>query len=87
MRGLIVVTVLGLISTPAFAGSCVFDTDCKPGHSCMDGVCTGDMPSANDNDYVPTKRTDGKSCEDDGDCKQGARCIKGSGFQGVCIGH
>jgi hypothetical protein len=87
MRSLIAVTVLGLISTPVFAGSCVFDTDCKPGHVCMDGVCTGDTSSGDENDSFPTKRTGGTSCEDDGDCSQGARCIKGSGFEGVCIGH
>jgi hypothetical protein len=29
----------------------------------------------------------GKSCFDDGDCSQGSHCIKGSGPEGVCIGH
>jgi hypothetical protein len=85
MRSLIAITVLFLISTPAFA--CVFDADCKPGHSCIDGACTADLPSDNDSDTAPLKRTTGKSCEDDNDCSQGSRCIKGSGFEGVCIGH
>ena len=29
----------------------------------------------------------GKSCEYDSDCREGFRCIKGSGLEGVCIGH
>jgi hypothetical protein len=85
MRSLIVVSILCLSSTPAFA--CVFDTDCKPGHMCMDGACTADLPSGDENDNVPMKRTTGKSCEYDSDCSQGSRCIRGSGLQGVCIGH
>jgi hypothetical protein len=38
MRRLILVTILCLISTPAFA--CVFHTDCCPGAQCIDGVCS-----------------------------------------------
>ena len=38
MRSLILVTILCLISTPAFA--CVFHTDCNPGAQCIDGVCS-----------------------------------------------
>jgi hypothetical protein len=84
MRNLIVVTILCLTSTPAFA--CVFNTDCKlPSSTCRDGVCIGDP--APDNADVPMKRATGKSCFDDGDCSQGSRCIKGSGLKGVCIGH
>jgi hypothetical protein len=84
MRSLIVITILCFFSTPALA--CVFDNDCKPGHVCMDGACTGDISSGDDSDNTPTKRTGGKSCEYDDDCSHGARCIKGSGLEGVCIG-
>ena len=82
---LIVVTILCLISTPAFA--CVFDTDCKTGTKCLDGVCNGvDVNSGDTDDNVPMKRTS-KTCEYDSDCSQGSLCIKGSGLEGVCIGH
>jgi len=90
MRSLIVVTILCLISTPAFA--CVFHTDCNPGATCEDGVCSdqkalqnqndNDSPSSNAHDNAPTK---GKGCYYDDDCNHG-RCIKGSGMKGVCIG-
>jgi hypothetical protein len=85
MRSLIVVTILCLTSTPAFA--CVFDTDCKPGSKCLDGVCSGDLLSSNGNDNVPVKRATAKTCHYDSDCSPGSRCIKGSGIEGVCIGH
>jgi hypothetical protein len=86
MRRLIVVTILCLIATPAFA--CVFDTDCKPGTKCMDSVCSGVEVNTDDtDDNVPKKRATGKSCEDNSDCGQGSLCIKGSGLEGVCIGH
>ena len=88
MRNLIVVIILCLTSTPAFA--CVFDTDCKRGGSvCVDGVCKGDLPSGNGDDNVPApaKRARGKTCEDDSDCRPGSGCIKGSGIEGVCIGR
>jgi hypothetical protein len=85
MRSLIVVTILCLTSSPAFA--CVFDTDCKPGTSCTDGVCDRDLLSGNGDDNVPMKRSIGKTCYYDGDCSPGSRCIKGSGIEGVCIGH
>jgi hypothetical protein len=85
MRCLTVAIILCLTSTPAFA--CVFDTDCKPGTSCTDGVCDRDLLSGNGDDNVPVKRPTGKTCGYDGDCSPGARCIKGSGPEGVCIGH
>lgn len=79
MRSLIVVTILCLASTPAFA--CVFNTDCNPGATCLAGVCSDqrgfqndDQSSSSARDNAPTKRS-----------SQG-RCIKGSGMQGVCIG-
>jgi hypothetical protein len=85
MRRLIVITILWLTSTPAFA--CVFDTDCKPGVMCVNGNCnaiemnSGDAPA-------PKKRVNGaKYCVYDSDCSEGSRCIKGSGYEGVCIGH
>ena len=61
MRSLILVTILCLISTPAFA--CVFHTDCNPGAQCVDGVCTdprglqndNDSPSSNVHDNAATK--------------------------------
>ncbi len=84
MRSLIVVTILCLTSSPAFA--CVFDTDCKPGPSCMDGAAPATYN--NDDDApAPAKRTTGTSCEYDGDCRPGSTCIKGSGIEGVCIGR
>ena len=51
MRSLILVTILCLTSTPAFA--CVFDTECKlPGTTCVDGNCSRDLLSGSD-DNVP----------------------------------
>ena len=89
MRSLIVVTILCLASTPAFA--CVFHTDCNPGATCTAGVCSDQRGLQNDDpssssarDNAPMKRK-GKTCYYDSDCSQG-RCIKGSGMQGVCIG-
>ena len=89
MRSLILVTILCLISTPAFA--CVFHTDCNPGAQCIDGVCSDQRALQNDNDPPPSKAQDntptkGKGCYYDSDCRQG-RCIKGSGMKGVCIGQ
>ena len=87
MRCLTLVTILCLTSTPAFA--CVFDSECKPGTSCTDGVCDRDLLSGNGDDNVPVKRSPskGKACGYDGDCDPGSRCIKGSGSEGVCLGH
>ena len=86
MRHLIVVTILCLAATPAFA--CVYDNECKNGYTCLDGLCRAPMYSTDDgSDNAPTKRVDGKSCTYDDDCRQGSRCIKGSGLSGVCIGH
>jgi len=41
MRSLTIVTILCLTSSPAFA--CVFDTECKPGTTCVDGSCSRDL--------------------------------------------
>jgi len=89
MRSLILVIILCLISTPAFA--CVFHTDCNPGAQCIDGACSDQRALQNDNDPASSKAQDntptkGKSCYYDRDCSQG-RCIKGSGMKGVCIGQ
>jgi hypothetical protein len=91
MRSLIVVTVICLTSTPAFA--CVFHTDCNPGATCVAGVCSDQRGSHNDNDDPPSISTHdnatlkrGKTCYYDSDCSRG-RCIKGSGMKGVCIGQ
>ena len=89
MRSLIVVTILCLTSTPAFA--CVFDTDCNPGATCRDNVCSDKMRSGDEqDDNVPTKSETGKgskTCFDNRDCSQGSSCVKGTGLKGVCIGH
>jgi hypothetical protein len=90
MRRLIVVGILCLTSTPAFA--CVLAAECnnKPGTMCVDGECIGETASdAADSGeaHGPMKRATGKTCFTDSDCSQGSHCIKGSGFQGVCIGH
>jgi hypothetical protein len=85
MRSLILVTTLCLAATPAFA--CVFDTDCKPGTICLDGLCTHALNSDTDDDNAPAKQpSTSKSCDYDSDCSPGSRCIKGSGIEGVCIG-
>ena len=85
MRSLIAVAILCLSSLPAFA--CVLDSDCESGTICLDGVCTHALNSdIGDGDALP-KRATGKTCGDDGDCSPGSRCIKGSGPEGVCIGH
>ena len=62
-----------------------YDTQCEPGNVCLDGNCRA---SSHDDD-VPAKRSPskGKACGYDGDCDPGSRCIKGSGPEGVCIGH
>jgi hypothetical protein len=85
MRSLTLVTILCLTSTPAIA--CVFDTECKPGTTCVDGNCGRDLLSGSDD--VPAKRSPskGKTCGYDGDCDPGSRCFKGSGLEGVCLGH
>jgi hypothetical protein len=87
MRGLILVSLLVPISTPAFA--CVFDTDCKPGVLCLRGECNSiELNSGNEPNNVPRERVKGaKYCQYDGDCSEGSRCIKGSGREGVCLGH
>ena len=87
MRSLTLVTILCLTSTPAFA--CVFDTECKPGTTCVDGSCSRDLLSGAGDDDSPAKRSPskGKTCGYDGDCDAGSRCIKGSGSEGVCLGH
>jgi len=85
VRSLIIVTILCLTSTPAFA--CVFDTDCKPGIACVDGACSRDLLSDDGHDGAPVKRPTRKTCIYDDDCSPGSRCIKGTGIEGVCIGH
>jgi hypothetical protein len=87
MRRMIVVTILCLTSTPAFA--CVFDTDCKPGILCVRGECSSIESNSGDaQDSAPRERVNGaKYCQYDGDCSEGSRCIKGSGREGVCLGH
>jgi hypothetical protein len=87
MRVLVIVTVLCLISLPAFA--CVFDTDCKPGVHCVNGVCSAlEMNSGDVKRSVPKERTKGaKYCVYDSDCSEGSRCIKGSLLEGVCLGR
>jgi hypothetical protein len=84
MRSLIVVTILCLTSTPAFA--CMRDNECATGTICVNGSCIRAL--SNDDDDVPVKRaTKGKTCDYDADCDPGSRCIKGSGPEGVCLGH
>jgi hypothetical protein len=88
MRRLILLSILCLTSTPAFA--CVLDADCanKPGTICVDGDCIGvSVGDSNDSDDARDKPATGKTCFNDSDCSQGSHCIKGSGFKGVCIGH
>jgi len=70
MRSLVVVTVLCLTSTPAFA--CVLDSDCEPGTMCVDGTCIRAMLSGSGDNDVPVKRIPpkGKTCAYDGDCDQ-----------------
>jgi len=85
-RSLVVVTILCLTSTSAFA--CMYDTECKPGNICLNGNCLRALSGSGDDD-VPVKRVPpkGKTCGYDGDCDPGSRCIKGSGPDGVCLGH
>jgi hypothetical protein len=85
-RSLVVVTILCLTSTSALA--CMYDTQCEPGNVCLDSNCVR-AHSSSDDDDVPAKRSPskGKACGYDGDCGPGSRCIKGSGPEGVCIGH
>jgi hypothetical protein len=85
VRSLIVVTILCLTSTPAFA--CVLDSECESGTMCLDSVCVPGLSSDSGQDNVPVKRPTGETCDYDGDCSPGSRCIKGSGPEGVCIGH
>ena len=87
MRHMVIVTVLCLTSTPAFA--CVFDTDCKPGVMCVNGACSAiEMNSGDVKGSAPKERVQGaKYCVYDSDCSEGARCIKGSAREGVCLGH
>ena len=88
MRRMIVVAILCVISTPAFA-SCIYDSECPSGSSCVDGDCRQPLSSDDDNANVPSRdRVNGaKYCQYDDDCSEGSRCIKGSGREGVCLGH
>ena len=84
MRSLILVTILYLTSTSAFA--CMYDTDCKTGSACLQGTCSRVYHSDNDDNNVPSKPANGKTCYYDSECREGSRCIKGTGVAGVCIG-
>ena len=86
MRSLILVTILCLTSTSAFA--CMYDTECEPGTMCLKGACVR-VHSGSGDDDVPVKQnpSKGKTCGYDGDCDPGSRCIRGSGPEGVCLGH
>jgi hypothetical protein len=88
MRRMIVVAILCVISTPAFA-SCIYDSECPSGSSCVDGDCRQPLSSDEDNANAPSRdRVNGaKYCQYDDDCSEGSRCIKGSGREGVCLGH
>jgi len=87
MRGIVILTVLCLTSTPALA--CVFDTDCKPGVMCVNGNCNAvELNSGEVKANAPKERVPGaKYCVYDSDCREGSRCIRGSGREGVCLGH
>jgi hypothetical protein len=85
MRGLVVFTLLCLASTQAFA--CMRDSECERGTMCLEGTCVRDMLSGSDEAPVKRSPPNGKTCGDDGDCDPGSRCIKGSGPEGVCLGH
>ena len=85
MRSLIIATMLCLCSAPAFA--CMYDTDCKTGTVCITGACTPVHSTDDDNDAPAKRVTKGKTCYDDGDCEEGSRCIRGTGPEGVCLGH
>lgn len=86
MRSLIVIALLCLASTPAWA--CMYDSDCKTGSMCVQGTCSRDLMSDSNNDTpAPQAPTKGKSCSYDDDCSNGARCVKGSGMKGVCLGR
>jgi len=87
MRGLIIVTLFCLTSVPALA--CVFDTDCKPGVRCRNGVCSAtELLNSDDVKRSPKERAKGaKYCVYDSDCSEGSRCIKGSVLEGVCLGR
>ena len=56
MRRIIVVTILCLISPPAFA--CVFDTDCKPGILCVEGECNS-IKTGDEDESTPRDRVNG----------------------------
>lgn len=87
MRLLVIVSVLCLTSSPAFA--CVFDSDCKQGFLCKGGACRGmEVNSGNVPGSAPKERVKGaKYCVYDSDCSEGSRCIKGSLLEGVCLGR
>jgi hypothetical protein len=85
MRGLFVFAFLCLASTQAFA--CMLDSDCERGTICLDGTCIRASGSGDDEAPVRRSPAKGKTCGYDGDCDPGSRCIKGSGPEGVCLGH
>jgi hypothetical protein len=85
MRGLVVFALLCLASTQAFA--CMLDSDCERGTICIDATCIRASGSGEDDTPVKRSSPNGKTCDYDGDCDPGSRCIKGSGPEGVCLGH
>ena len=87
MRRLVVVTILFLISTPAFALGCNLESDCNTGTTCVDGICVRALGSGDDQDQnAPKKSETAKGCFDNSDCSHGI-CVKGSGLKGACIGQ
>ena len=84
MRSVILVTILCLTSTSAFA--CMYDSQCEAGTVCLNGACVRVHSSGDDDVPVKQNPSKGKTCSSDDDCDEGARCIKGSGLGGVCLG-
>jgi len=97
MKTIIVLATIAALASPALA--CQFDTDCKPGSSCVksggiEGVCMGGVFPGNDNDsrarrnsrdYDDTWGTKGNTCQFSTDCGPGWVCAKGSGIYGTCV--
>jgi hypothetical protein len=83
MRRLILLSILCLTATPAFA--CVLDTDCakKPGTICVDGDCIGvSVGDSDDSDDARDKPATGKTCSNDSDCSQRFSLHQGLRLQG-----
>ena len=87
MRNLVVVIILCLISTPAFAQGCNLESDCSTGTTCVDGTCVRALGLGDDQDQnAPKKSETEKGCFDNSDCSHGI-CVKGSDLKGACIGQ